>query len=186
MKLLISFSVPELQRRLHRVRGRQCHQISLTTIHRRLHRRGLYGRWKCKKQFLTTAHKADRHQWVRVHRRWTRQHWQQGLFSDETRIYLRGNDGGSSMVFRRRGEVMLPTASNLWPYTREVASWCGEEFLAMEKQTWSSLTETWMPDGTFTRSWILSLYLSHNELVLALYCNMITPVPTLRGIPRTS
>ena len=70
--------------------------------------------------------------------------------------------------------VMVPNASNLWSHTREVASWYGEEFPAMEKQTWLSLTETWMPDGTLTRSWTLSLYLSHNESVLVLYCNMIT------------
>ena len=66
--------------------------------------------------------------------------------------------------------VMLPTASNPWSHTREVASWCGEEFPAMVKQTWSSLTETLMPDVTLTRWWIPSLCLSHNESVLALYC----------------
>ena len=100
----MSFSVPELQRRLHRVRGRQGRRVSLTTILPTSAPSRFVWQEAMLKQFLTPAHKAARRQWVRVYLRWTRHQWQQVLFSDETLIYLRSKDGGCSRVFRRRGE----------------------------------------------------------------------------------
>ena len=104
------------------------------------------------KAYLTAAHIAARRQWVRVRRRWTRQQWQQILFSDETRIYLCSNDGGWSRALRRRGERHAANCIQLVvPYQGgSIMVWGG--ISSHGKQTWSSLMETWMPDGTLTRS----------------------------------
>ena len=48
-------------------------------------------------------HREARLQWARVHSRWTRQQWQNALFTDEMRACLRNIDG-RRRVWRRRGE----------------------------------------------------------------------------------
>ena len=75
----------------------------MQTIRNRLHSAGLYARRLVKKAILMIRHREARLQWARVHSRWTRQQWQNALFTDEMRACLRHIDG-RRRVWRRRGE----------------------------------------------------------------------------------
>lgn len=77
--------------------------VSQKTIGNRLRSVGLHARRPAVRPRLTAAHRRARLAFCRRHERWTRQHWAQVLFSDESRFNLHHADG-RMRVWRRPGE----------------------------------------------------------------------------------
>ena len=78
---------------------------SNTTVRRRLHQYGLYGRCAVKKPLLTAAHRQKRLAFARAHVNWTWVDWAAVLWTDESRFTLFETDG-KVYVRRRRNEAM--------------------------------------------------------------------------------
>lgn len=78
-------------------------QISTRTIRRRLNESQLTSRRPKKCPLLTRRHRVARLRFARQHANWTVNHWKKVLFTDETRVSLRGPDG-RQRVWRRQGE----------------------------------------------------------------------------------
>lgn len=78
-------------------------RISDQTVRNRLREAGLASRRPVRRNVLTPRHRAERLQWCRTRRRWTRAQWRAVLFTDESRFLLKRNDG-RARVYRRRGE----------------------------------------------------------------------------------
>uniref|UniRef100_A0AAZ3S5X3 Transposase Tc1-like domain-containing protein n=1 Tax=Oncorhynchus tshawytscha TaxID=74940 RepID=A0AAZ3S5X3_ONCTS len=67
--------------------------ISAQTVHNRLRETGLRACRPVVRQVLTRHHRQHRRLWAQAHRRWTRQDWQEVLFSDVSRFCLTRDDG---------------------------------------------------------------------------------------------
>jgi hypothetical protein len=67
---------------------------------------------------LTQRHRQQRLAWARTHLQWTRQRWQQVLFSDESRFCI-SNADGRIRVWRRQNERLAACCIN------EVDRWGG-------------------------------------------------------------
>lgn len=87
--------------------GRHNRRISVSTVRRRLHSRGLTARRPCKGPILSPVSRRRRLEWCRRHQRWTQQQWRGVLFSDESRFCLSFADG-RLRVWRRKGERYSP------------------------------------------------------------------------------
>lgn len=83
--------------------GRYRPRIAAQTVRRRLREHGLRARRPFKGPILTQRHRRQRLEWARGHLPWTRQRWQEVLFSDESRFNLSHADG-RIRVWRRTGE----------------------------------------------------------------------------------
>lgn len=90
----------EARNRLFEVRNVS---VSKRTIRRRLAERGLSAGRPARVPELTATHRRARLGFAREHVNWTLEQWKAVLFSDESRIALRGPDG-RQRVYRRRGE----------------------------------------------------------------------------------
>lgn len=90
----------EARNRLFEVRNVS---VSLRTIRRRLAEKGLGSFRPARVPELTSAHRRARLAFAREHLNWTLDQWKAVLFSDESRISLRGPDG-RQRVYRRCGE----------------------------------------------------------------------------------
>ena len=67
--------------------------ISAQTLRKMLREAGLRACRPVVRQVLTRHHRQQRRLWAQTHRRWTRQHWQKVLFTDETWFCLTRGDG---------------------------------------------------------------------------------------------
>jgi transposase len=76
-------------------------RISEQTVRNRLHQCGLHARRPLKGSTLKQCHRAARLQWGRTRLRWNRNTWQNILFSDESRFFLKFSDE-RARVYRRR------------------------------------------------------------------------------------
>ena len=83
--------------------GRTNNRISVNTVRRILAENGRKARRPYKGIKLTRRHRRDRAQWARNHESWTRNQWNNVVFSDESRYLLERVDG-RQRVYRRRGE----------------------------------------------------------------------------------
>ncbi|GFU74466.1 transposable element Tcb1 transposase [Trichonephila clavipes] len=81
------------------------HSVSARTIRRRLQQSGLSARRPLLGLPLTQNHRRLRRQWCDERRMWTAE-WNEGFFTDESRICLQHSDG-RIRVWRHRGERML-------------------------------------------------------------------------------
>ncbi|KAK6016493.1 transposase [Ostertagia ostertagi] len=66
---------------------------STRTIRRRLQAAGLNGRRPAKKPLISEKNRGARVRWAQEHIGWTRQQWNNVLFSDESKFNLMGSDG---------------------------------------------------------------------------------------------
>lgn len=90
----------QLQHRLREVRRVS---ISRWTVRRRLHESNLRAHRAAIGPVLSRAHRQARLQFARDHIEWTIEQWRSVLFTDETRVSLRGTDRRQP-VYRRPGE----------------------------------------------------------------------------------
>lgn len=90
----------ETARRLYDVRNVLVNPL---TVRRRLREAHIIPRRPYNAPELLTCHRRARLQFATEHIRWTEEDWDKVLFSDETRISLRGADG-RVRVYRRRNE----------------------------------------------------------------------------------
>ena len=67
-------------------------QISRQTVMRRLRTDGLRCRRPARRPVLTVRHRQRRVHWARAHRRWTLRMWEDVIFSNESRFYLKMHD----------------------------------------------------------------------------------------------
>ncbi|GFY01493.1 transposable element Tc3 transposase [Trichonephila clavipes] len=81
------------------------YSVSACTIRRRLQQSGLSARRPLVGLPLTQNHRRLRHQWCVERRMWAAE-WNEVVFTDESRIFLRHHDG-RIQVWRHRGERML-------------------------------------------------------------------------------
>jgi len=79
--------------------------VSTDTIMRALRRNGYRSYLKKKRPQLKKTHRADRRAFVRRHSSWEFADWCRVVWSDETRICLKGADG-RERCFRRAGEPL--------------------------------------------------------------------------------
>ena len=98
-KSLISIK-PELQTELDIT-------ISETTIRRRAHEIGLYGRVARKKPYLNKANRGKRLEYARTYREKPLGFWNNVIWSDESKFNLFGSDG-KVMVWRSTKEELEP------------------------------------------------------------------------------
>lgn len=78
-------------------------QVSKWTVCRRLDEAGLRSRRPAKKPLLTQKMRNARLQWAKARSYWSKRHWGDVIFSDESKFNLIGPDGGAR-VRRRAGE----------------------------------------------------------------------------------
>ena len=97
-------SLSDLQLHLRMTRH---HNISSRTIARRLHDAGLQSRKPAHFPVLSPNNQDNRLEWARLHARWNLHHWEQVIFSDESRFCVRFIDG-RLRVWRPRGERYNP------------------------------------------------------------------------------
>lgn len=90
----------EARNRLYEVEG---NSISERTVRRRLAERGLRPFRPARVPELLPQHRRDRLRFAREHVNWNVEQWKNVLFSDETRVSLRGADG-RQRVYRRANE----------------------------------------------------------------------------------
>ena len=83
--------------------GRHNPRISSATVRRRLRENGLRARRPFRGPLLTPRHRQQRLAWARTHLQWTRQRWQEVLFSDES-CFCISNADGRIRVWRRQNE----------------------------------------------------------------------------------
>jgi hypothetical protein len=83
--------------------GRHNPWISSATVRRRLCENGLHARRPFRGPLITPRHRQQRLAWARTHLQWTRQRWQEVLFSDES-CFCISNADGRIKVWRRQNE----------------------------------------------------------------------------------
>ena len=109
--------------------------ICAKTVRNKLRAARLRGRRPYNGVPLTPDHRRIRLNLTRAHHRWTRQHWNQVVFTDESRFNLKFADG-RLRVRRRDGERMGP--ANVIQHDRfrggSVIVWV--EFRIVLKLTW--------------------------------------------------
>ncbi|CAD6193777.1 unnamed protein product [Caenorhabditis auriculariae] len=66
---------------------------SVSTVKRRHNAAGIMGRRPVKKPLISEKNRAARVKWAKEHLNWTRQDWNQILWSDESKFLLFGSDG---------------------------------------------------------------------------------------------
>jgi hypothetical protein len=98
--------------------GRHNPRISSATVRHRLRENGLRARRPFRGPLLTPRHRQQRLAWARTHLQWTRQRWQEVLFSDESRFCI-SNADGRIRVWRRQNERLAACCIN------EVDRWGG-------------------------------------------------------------
>ena len=98
--------------------GRHNLRISSATVRRRLRENGLRARRPFRGPLLTPRHHQQRLAWARTHLQWTRQRWQEVLFSDES-CFCISNADGRIRVWRRQNERLAACCIN------EVDRWGG-------------------------------------------------------------
>ena len=77
--------------------------VSTQTVRRGLKKTGLKAVVKCKKPFLSKRHMKERMDFALSHQHWTVDDWKRVIWSDETKINLRGSDG-RKWVWKSPGE----------------------------------------------------------------------------------
>jgi hypothetical protein len=77
----------------------------------RLRENGLRARRPSRGPLLTPRHRQQRLAWARTHLQWTRQRWQEVLFSDESCFYI-SNADGRIRVWRRQNENLAACCIN--------------------------------------------------------------------------
>lgn len=97
-------TAPEIAAEFNRGRPQN---ISVSTVKRRLQEGNLHGRVAVSKPLLRRGNRLKRLQWAREHREWTLEHWQNVLWTDESKFEVFGQ---RRRVFVRRSvqEKMLP------------------------------------------------------------------------------
>lgn len=83
--------------------GTHNRRISPQTVRRRLAANDMFARRPYKGPVLTGRHRRNRLAWANNHVGWTRQHWREVLFTDESKFNLSFADG-NKRIYRRRGE----------------------------------------------------------------------------------
>lgn len=78
--------------------------VSSQTICRALRKVGLRAGAKTKKPALKPRHKSARLDFAIEHQHWTMEDWKQVIWSDETKIMMKGSDG-RKWVWKKRGEA---------------------------------------------------------------------------------
>jgi transposase len=91
--------------------GRHNPRISSATVRRRLRENGLRTRRPFRGPLLTPRHRQQCLAWVKTHLQWTRQRWQEVLFSDESRFCI-SNADGRIRVWRRQNERLAACCIN--------------------------------------------------------------------------
>jgi transposase len=81
--------------------GKYNPSISAQTVCNRLREAGLRACRPVVRQVLTRRHRKQHRLWAQTHRRWTRQDWQNVLFTDELRFCLTRGDG-RNRIYRQR------------------------------------------------------------------------------------
>lgn len=97
-------SAPKIARQLRNATGVR---ISGQTVRNRLRSVGLKGMRPVVSVPLTQRHRRLRVQWATLHQRWIQRHWNEVLFTDESRFNVEFADG-RARVWRRRGEWYDP------------------------------------------------------------------------------
>ena len=98
--------------------GRHNPRISSATVRRRLRENGLRARRPFRGSLLTSRHHQQCLAWARTHLQWTRQRWQEVLFSDESHSCILNADG-RIRVWKRQNERLDACCIN------EVDRWGG-------------------------------------------------------------
>jgi transposase len=93
----------------HRLRAATNTTVSYRTTRNRLHDLNLKSRRPVKKPRLTENQRVSRRAWYTQHERWTRVHWTNVLFTDESRFCLDPRDG-RIRVWRRPGQRFADNA----------------------------------------------------------------------------
>ena len=101
----ISYQPQKLQPKLmlHRV---QVTDISTSTVRRRLHESGLYGRIAAKKALRNDTNKNKRLAWAKKHEQWTLDQWKSVLWSGQSKFEMFGCNC-CVFVKHRVGEQMI-------------------------------------------------------------------------------
>ena len=76
--------------------------ISDTTVTRRLHDVGLYGRVAAKKPLLRSVNVRKRLKWAKKHKNWSIEQWKQVLWTDESKFEIFGSK--RRMYCRRKSD----------------------------------------------------------------------------------
>jgi transposase len=82
-------------------------KITARTVQNRLNEIGLHGRMAIKKPLLTKRHIKARFEFGKKNQNWTVDDWKRVLFSDETKVNLKGSDG-RVWTWKRTGELLKP------------------------------------------------------------------------------
>ena len=98
--------------------------ISETTIRRRAHEIGLYGRVARKKRYLNKTNRGKRLEYAQTYREKPLAFWNNVIWSDESKFNLFGSDG-KVMVWRSINEELEPrcTVPNVKHSGRNVKCW---------------------------------------------------------------
>ena len=101
--------------------------VSRSTVTRRLHDFGLFGRKSVKKPYISKKNQKARLEFAKQHLNWTVEQWSKVGFSDESKYNLFGSDG--QRYVRRpvgtRDSVLYQTPTN----TEAVMLWFGAYFV---------------------------------------------------------
>ena len=77
--------------------------VSTQTVRRGLKKTGLKAVVKCKRPFLSKRHMKERMDFALSHQYWTVEDWKRVIWSDETKVNIRGSDG-KKWVWKTPGE----------------------------------------------------------------------------------
>lgn len=90
--------------------------ISDSTVKRRLHNVGLFGRVAVKKPLLRKQNKQKRLKWAKEHMSWTTEQWQQVLWSDESPFQIFGSKRAAycrrKVGEKFKAECIMPTVKH--------------------------------------------------------------------------
>lgn len=99
-----SKTVPDIRAEINQVLAKP---ISETTVTRRLHEVGLYGRVAARKPLLRPENIRKRLKWAKEHRNWTVDQWKQVMWTDESKFEIFGSKR-RTYCRRRPGERHKP------------------------------------------------------------------------------
>lgn len=97
-------TAPEIQATINKTRTKP---ISLTTVKRRLRKKGLFGRVAVRKPLLRPQNRKKRLEWALRHQHWTEEDFKNVLWTDESKFEIFGSKR-RIYVRRNAAEKMLP------------------------------------------------------------------------------